>query len=223
MFATEMPLSVVIVDAQPIFADVLTAITRSAFPAACIGTARDLAQGLASARAAANVGLVLLDLELPGCDGIVALSVFRKALPAAKIVVVSAVEARRIVLSALEAGAAGYIPKSVPPPVIAAALRLVVSGGTYAPPDYIAPVAASAAVNEPASPASRTTLTARQREVLRLIACGLANKEIARRLRITEETVKQHARAVYMALGVAGRWQAARVAESLGMVEIDRE
>ena len=208
-------MSVLVVDDHPIVVEVLNAIVRGVFPEANLSTASGLDEGLAAARAAENLGLVLLDLGLPGCAGISALAGFRAALPAARVVVVSAVESPRMVLAALEAGAAGYIPKTSQPPLIAAALRLIAAGGTYVPLECIASPAPLA--GEAASGASRTALTARQREVLRLIVRGFANKEIARQLRIAQDTVKQHARAVYAALGVASRSQAAREAQSRGI------
>ena len=209
-------MSVLVVDDHPIVVEVLNAIVRGVFPEAKLSTASSLEEGVAAARAAENLGLVLLDLGLPGCAGISALAGFRAAVPAARVVVVSAVESPRLVLAAFEAGAAGYIPKTSQPPLIAAALRLVAAGGTYVPLECIA--SAVAAVTDEAAPgASRTALTARQREVLRLIVRGHANKEIARQLRIAQDTVKQHARAVYAALGVASRSQAARAAQSRGI------
>jgi DNA-binding NarL/FixJ family response regulator len=209
-------MSVLVVDDHPIVVEVLNAIVRGVFPEAKLTAASGLDEGLAAARAAENLGLVLLDLGLPGCEGISALAGFRAGVPSARVVVVSAVESPRMVLAALEAGAAGYIPKTSQPPLIAAALRLVAAGGTYVPLECIAsPVPALA--GEAAPGVSRTALTARQREVLRLIVRGFANKEIARQLRIAQDTVKQHARAVYAALGVASRSQAARAAQSRGI------
>jgi DNA-binding NarL/FixJ family response regulator len=212
-FVAAAPMRVLVIDDHPIVVEVLNAIVRGVFPEASLSAASGLDEGLAHARAAGALDLVLLDLGLPGCGGISALTRFREAVPAARVVVVSAVESRRIVLAALEAGAAGYIPKTSPPTLIAAALRLVAAGGTYVPLECIH----SGIANDPAPETPRIALTARQREVLGLIVRGLANKEIARHLRIAQDTVKQHARAVYAALGVAGRSQAARAAESRGI------
>lgn len=153
----------------------------------------------------------MLDLGLPGCAGIEALTRMRAAAPEARIVVVSATEERDVILAALRAGAAGYVPKTSKPGVVTAALRLVAAGGVYVPPQTLGDVPAAA----------RKALTGRQLEVLRLLARGLANKEIARNLRIGQETVKQHARAVYAALGVSRRAQAGRAAERRG-IKLDR-
>lgn len=205
------PISVLVVDDHPMVVEVLNAIVRAVFPGALLDMATGLDEALAAARTAPEPDLVLLDLGLPGCSGISALVRLREAAPALRVVVVSAVESRRVVLAALAAGAAGYIPKTLQPPLIAAALRLVAAGGTYVPLECIEPETQM----EPERP--QVALTARQRDVLRLIVKGFANKEIARHLRIAQDTVKQHARAVYAVLGVAGRAQAARAAESRGI------
>jgi DNA-binding NarL/FixJ family response regulator len=216
-FAIPTPISVLVVDDHPIVVEILNAIVRGVFPEANLSAAFGLVEGLASARAAESLDLVLLDLGLPGCEGISALNEFRAALPAVRVVVVSADDSPRVVLAALEAGAAGYIPKTSQSSVIAAALRLIAAGGTYVPLECIESALAPGADEGVAAGASRTALTARQHEVLRLIVRGFANKEIARQLRIAQDTVKQHARAVYAVLGVAGRSQAARAAESRGI------
>jgi DNA-binding NarL/FixJ family response regulator len=112
-------------------------------------------------------------------------------------------------LRALDMGAVGYVPKTHAPPLIAAALRVVSEGGIYVPPQAI-----NGHANGSESP---LPLTGRQLDVLRLIVEGMANKEIARHLRIAKDTVKQHAKAVYAVLGIATRSQAARAAERRGI------
>jgi DNA-binding NarL/FixJ family response regulator len=161
--------------------------------------------------AAGRIDLVLLDLGLRGCAGIASLTLFRDACPEVPVVVLSASEERATVTAALAAGAAGYLPKTSPIPVISAALQLVAAGGRYVPPQALE--------LEPDGERDeqRVPLTERQQDVLRLIAKGLANKEIARHLNIARDTVKQHTRAVYAALGVAGRAQAAHVAGRRGI------
>lgn len=201
--------SILIVDDHPLIVEIMGAVARKVFPAARLHVANGLAEALTTARAE-SVDLVLLDLGLPGCRDISALTQFREAFPAARVVVVSAMEERAVVLAALEAGAAGYIPKTSAPAVVAAALRLVGEGGIYVPPQ---------AIDVEPAPArgARAALTGRQLEVLRLMARGLANKEIAQNLRIAKDTVKQHAKAVYAALGVSSRTQAGRAAQLRGI------
>lgn len=204
---------ILIVDDHPLVLTVLGAVVQAVFPNAQTRSVASLEEALDAASATPD--LVLLDLGLPGCTGIAALTRILAAHAAARVIVVSATETRDTILAALEAGAAGYIPKTSKPDVFVAALRLVAAGGTYVPPQALPlepPIPAEPVVAE-----RRGELTERQREVLRLIAKGMGNKEIARNLCIAHDTVKQHAKAVYAALGVGSRLQAARVAESLGI------
>ncbi len=199
---------VLVVDDHPLVALILLEQARAAFPGAQVAGAGSVAEAIASE----GVDLVMLDLGLPGCVGIEALTRVRAAHPEARVVVVSATEERDVILAALGAGAAGYIPKTSAPGVVTAALRLVAEGGVYVPPQAL----------EGERPAGEPIgLTGRQLEVLRGIARGQANKEIARRLGISEDTVKQHAKAVFAALRVKSRSQAGRAAERRG-IKLDR-
>jgi DNA-binding NarL/FixJ family response regulator len=198
-----------VVDDHPILHEVLGAVTLSVFSDAQVCFASSLEQAFERARDGDVVDLTLLDLGLPGCTGLDALLAFRSSFPAVRTVVVSATEDRASVLRALDMGAVGYLPKTHAPPLMAAALRLVSEGGVYVPPQAI-----NGHANGSASPLA---LTGRQLDVLRLIVQGMANKEIARQLRIAKDTVKQHAKAVYSALGIATRSQAARAAERRGI------
>jgi DNA-binding NarL/FixJ family response regulator len=199
---------VLVVDDHPLVAMVLAEQARAAFEGARIESAASLAEAIETARAMGGAEYCLLDLGLPGCIGLEALTRFRTAYAETRVIVVSAVEARAVVLGCLEAGAAGYIPKTSSPTVVTAALRLVAGGGTYVPPQVL----------ESVNPIEDDlSLTGRQREVLCLIARGLANKEIAQSLHIARDTVKQHAKAVYAALGVKSRAQAARAARLHGI------
>jgi DNA-binding NarL/FixJ family response regulator len=114
------------------------------------------------------------------------------------VLVVSANEERACVTAALEAGAAGYIPKAFPPLAIAAAIRLVAEGGTYIP--YTRP--------EQRAGRQDAGLTERELDVLRLLGRGLSNKDIARELEIADSTVRQHMSAIFRALGVSSRVEA---------------
>ncbi|MGH8706260.1 MAG: response regulator [Burkholderiales bacterium] len=205
-------MKVLIVDDHPILHEVLGAVARSVFRDADISFAKNLEEAFARAREGETLDLVLLDLGLPGCAGLDALAEFRAAFPALRTIVVSATEDRVSVLRALELGAIGYVPKTHAPPLIAAALRLISEGGMYVPPQAIGGDADTRAARDATIP-----LTGRQLDVLRLIVKGMANKEIAQHLRIAKDTVKQHAKAVYAALGIATRSQAARAAERRGI------
>ena len=200
---------VLIVDDHPILHEVLGAVARSVFPDAAVSFAKTLEEACEQAPDFAPRDLVLLDLGLPGCVGLSALETFRSNFPALRVIVVSARDDRTTILCSLELGAVGYVPKTHDTALMAAALRLVSEGGIYVPPQAIE--------NDSHEADTRAPLTGRQLDVLRLIARGLANKEIAQELHIAKDTVKQHAKALYSALGIATRSQAARAAERRGI------
>jgi len=197
-------MDVLLVDDHPILHETLRAVVASVAPDAQFHGETSLGGGVSRARQLKDLQLVLLDLLLPGCTGIEALVQFLKVLPRARIVVISATEDSDSVRAALDAGAIGYLPKTSSPKIIADALRGVLEGGSYVPPQ------AMGAVPHVRSPLTLTDLgiTERQADVLKLVTKGLPNSEIARQLNIAENTVKQHAHAAYRALGVSSRTEA---------------
>ena len=127
-------MDVLLVDDHPIIHETLRAIVRSVRPGAQFHSQFDLAGALAEASRLKALALVLLDLGLPGCSGVDALVKFRKALPEARVVVISANEDQEWVRAALKEGAVGYLPKTLRPKVMADALRTILDGGVYTPP-----------------------------------------------------------------------------------------
>jgi DNA-binding NarL/FixJ family response regulator len=210
----------IIVDDHPLIQAAVTNILRRIDPQGEIGTAGDCESGLALAERGAEPDLALLDLNLPGHSGIPALKLWRSRLPAVPVVVLSATDDPQTVLAAMDAGAAGFIPKSSTNEVMETAVRLVLAGGKYLPPEVLARRAATApSAPSPKSAAAVATLglTQRQMQVLRLIASGASNKVICRELGLAERTVKAHVTAVFRALNVASRTQAALAAARLGL------
>jgi DNA-binding NarL/FixJ family response regulator len=124
---------VLLVDDHPIIQQVLGAVARKVFSGAQIDIASGLEEAIETAGDGDAPDLVLLDLGLPGCAGLEALTAFRRAHPEPRVVVVSANEDRGSMAGAIEAGASGYVPKTHTPPLIAVALRVVAEGGTYVP------------------------------------------------------------------------------------------
>ena len=122
-----------------------------------------------------------------------------------RIAVVSASETGVLVAAALRAGAAGYIPKTSSPDMIIAALSVVIAGGVYIPPQVLAQIGQT------------PVFTARQLEVLQLLAQGSSNRDIARILGIADNTAKQHTHAVFQALNVTSRSQAIVAAARMGI------
>ena len=201
-------MDVLVVDDHSFIHETLGAVARAALPGAEVHAETSLSGALARAsRLRESLALVLLDLGLPGCSGIEALTRFREALPGLRVVVISATEDAASVEAAIQAGAAGYIPKTTVPPLMVAALKLVVSGGTYLPPQLMQEGQRTASAKKPATIAE-LGLTERQTDVLRLLLKGLAYREIARQLKIAENTVKHHSQAVYRTLGVTSRTEA---------------
>ena len=168
-----------------------------------------------------DTGLILLDLALPDRDGFDVLAELRERYPAATIVVLSGHQGADKVRRALDLGARGYIPKSAKGDVMINALRLVMSGGTYIPPEILSgglsspPQARYAAADKLASPQA-AGLTERQIEVLALIMQGKNNKTICRTLDLAEPTVKNHVTAILRALDVPSRTAAVVAVNKLG-------
>src|SRR5207244_883644 len=131
-----------------------------------------------------ELDLVLLDLGLPGCVGVDALTSFRRRFPRVACIVVSARDDRDCIVASFKAGASGYVPKNSPSRVIIAALRLVMSGGIYIPRQVLSYVEAS--VERPSGSRLNAVLTDRQRQVLRLLLQGRRNGQIAHELQISE-------------------------------------
>jgi DNA-binding NarL/FixJ family response regulator len=171
----------------------------------------DAESALARVREDDGIDLVLLDLRLPGMSGFEALDALRREHPDVPVVVLSASESVADVRAVLARGASGFIPKSARGSVLLAALRRVLAGHVYVPE-----VLADAGDGVPV--ASRV-LTGRQIEVLRLLARGLTNREIAEVLRISEETAKTHVKHIYEALDVSNRTEAAMRMRELGLGE----
>ncbi len=161
--------------------------------------------------------LLLLDLGMPGGDGMSALARLCNRYPEMPVAVVSASEDRATIEKAIDHGAAGYIPKSMAMNVMMNAIRLILSGGVYLPETLLrsksdAPedVGNTSRGNDEIAP---EPLTQRQIDVLCLMCEGLSNKEIARRLGISPHTVKIHVAAVLKALHADNRTQATRLAD----------
>lgn len=150
--------------------------------------------------------LILLDIDLPGTDGLSAMPELRKLAPDVPMIVLSGSEAIQNIKSALDRGAVGYIPKSCNSHEMLAAMRLVLQGGIYIPPRLLTKLKATPlTTSESSQSAEPQALTKRQIEVLDCIAKGMSNKLIARALAISEGTVKLHVFAIMRILNVHNR------------------
>jgi DNA-binding NarL/FixJ family response regulator len=153
--------------------------------------------------------IVLVDLVMPGVDGLEALRTLRERVPTARAIVLSSFIDDDKLLPAVRSGAAGYLLKDVQPQELVAAIRTVHDGGAL-----LHPRVASRLLQEVTS----DPLTPREREVLSLIGRGMANKAIARELGLSEKTVKAHVSNILAKLGVTDRTQAALYAVRAGLV-----
>ncbi len=206
-------LDVLVVDDHPLFRDAIVNVVADLDPDHRVEEACSLEEALAAVGAAPDRDLILLDLFLPGAEGLEGLSALREAAPAVPIVVVSAWSERGPVLQAIERGAIGYIPKTSPRPVFVQALRQVLGGSIYIPADVMRDSGAS----RPPPPCGAAGgnlagLTRMQLTVLRHLAHGESNKMIARALGLAEPTVKGHVSALLRKLNLQTRAQVIAVA-----------
>jgi DNA-binding NarL/FixJ family response regulator len=192
----------------------LTDLLRAADGVEVVGAIED---GLLAVAAVNELepDILLMDLSMPGLDGIEATRAVLAVRPTTKVIILTSFSENARILSALEAGAVGYLLKDADPDDIIKALRDATAGGVP-----LSPKAARALL-----PAGRSTgsagaesLTAREQEVLSLVATGLPNKSIARQLTISEKTVKAHLTRVFTVLGVSDRTSAALWAQRNGLV-----
>jgi len=159
--------------------------------------------------------VVLMDLVMPKLDGLAAMRGLRERVPRARVIVLTSFLDDDKLLPALRAGAAGYLLKNAPPPEVARAVRAAHAGEALLDPVVAARLVETLAGD--GDPLDR--LTPREREVLELIGRGFPNKRIARRLEVSEKTVKSHVGHVLAKLGVTDRTQAAVVAVRAGLVD----
>jgi two-component system nitrate/nitrite response regulator NarL len=212
-------MKLLIVDDHPVVRDGLAALLRQLGPGVTVLQAEDSAQGLSVADAHPDLDVVILDLAMPGKDGFAGLHEFGNLRPQLPVVVLSSSEDPRDVRRALASGALGYIPKSAPPRSILAALQFVLAGNVYVP-TLLAHETASTWVKAPDDgvPRSGVRLTSRQTEVLRLLCEGRSNKEIGLKLGLSQKTIKVHVTAIFKAMNVVNRIQAAAAATKAGLI-----
>lgn len=212
-------ISLLIVDDHPVVRAGLHGMFESDSGFAVLGEAAS-GEAAVDAVRAARPDIVLMDLQMPGIGGVEAIRRIR-ALPAPPpVLVLTTYDTDAQILSAIEAGAAGYLLKDTPRDALFAAVRSVVAGGSPLAPTVAArllqrlPHAAGRRAAEP--------LTSRELDVLRLVGHGASNREIARDLRIGEATVKSHLLHVFEKLGVADRTSAVTTAIERGLIELPR-
>lgn len=211
-----------VVDDHALIRDAMQSLLASIDQEARVMLAASAAQARSHLEAEPDVDLVLLDLHLPDADGLTLLGEFRATRPALAVVMLSGEREVATVRRALEAGAAGFIPKTEPREVLASALSLVLAGGVYVPREALGIATRGAAASAGVGPTPASLgLTERQVEVLALIMKGRTNKHICRQLNLAEPTVKNHVTAILRALKVTSRTEAVLAVTELGW-QLDR-
>lgn len=201
---------VLLVDDQPSRASSLRMLATRAFGDLRIRSVGTLSAGLHEAQEAEKLDLVVLELGVGGSPGIEALLRFRRELPSLRVLVFSSEGDSGLTQAALEAGAVGYVPSSVSLVATVAAIRLISEAGVYVPSPESLPATPTAACEVPA-------LTPREIEVLRLVARGFDDKDIARELDVAEDIVELQMLGIQVALGASSRVEALIIAARGGL------
>lgn len=208
------PHRLIIADDHPLFRDALEQTVASAFDSAEIIQTGSLDDVVSKLDSNDDVDLVLLDLKMPGVRGFSGLMFLRAQYPNIPVVVVSASEAVPVIRRALDLGASGFIPKSAPMDAMQNAIRSVLAGEIWSPPDIDLTTSDEEQIE--ADLARRmATLTPQQMRVLMMLRDGLLNKQIAYELSVSEATVKAHVSAILSKLNVDSRTQAVIAAGKL--------
>ena len=204
-----MKIRIVVVDDHPVVRDGLIAMLNTQSDFEVVGEAGDGEEALQKV-AKRNPDVLLLDLEMPGVDGIETLRRLQNEKEQVRVIVFTVFDTDERIVSAMQAGAKGYLLKGAPRDEVFRAVRVVNEGGSL-----LEPLVASKFLDSVNNP---DALTARQKEVLKLLATGLLNKEIADQLGIAERTVKFHVSEILAKLGAGNRTEAVAVATRKGLI-----
>lgn len=215
-------MKILLVDDHALFRDGMHYVLRQLDEQIEILDAGNFSAALAQAEQHPDLDLVLLDLNLPGAEGIPSVKLFHTRFPALPLVVISASDHRDDIEKVLNNGAMGFISKMSNADAMVQALRLVLDGGVYLPPQLLQRAVSGAEQHPRVDRRSWRTnefgLTARQMDVLHLLAEGQSNKVIADAMGLAEGTVKIHVAAIFSALRVNRRADAVNTARRLGML-----
>lgn len=207
------PVRVLIADDHPVVRDGLRAIIATEPALDLAGEAVDGAEAIRLA-GALDPDVVLMDLQMPGTDGVAATAAIRAAHPGIRVLVLTAYDADADITRAIDAGATGYLLKDTTREVLLAAIRAAARGEPALSPAVTGRVLAR--MRAPRAEA----LSAREAQVLSAVSRGLANKQIARELRLSEATVKTHLEHIFAKLGVSDRTAAATLALQRGAIRL---
>ncbi len=217
-FLTSTPVRILLADDHPVVRDGLRAMLGTQPDFQIVGEA---ASGVEAVQRAGQLqpDVILLDLEMPDFDGVTALEKIRAANPAARIIILTAYDEDERIVSAVIAGAQGYLLKGAPREDIFKAIRVVHEGGSLLQP-IVASKLRQHLTGQAAKPDAAIDLTPREIEVLHLLAQGKSNKQIAAELTITERTCKFHVSSILSKLEAANRTEAVKIAAQRGLVSL---
>jgi DNA-binding NarL/FixJ family response regulator len=197
---------IIIVDDHPLFRDALRQAVAAAFVDSETLVASSLDELVAKLESEADIDLILLDLAMPGVQGFSGLLLLRTEHPEIPVIIVSATGDPGTIRRAMDFGASGFVPKSQPVDRIRDAVKTVLDGGVWTPPDL--DLTGTADQDASSLAARLSTLTPQQIRVLMMLGEGLLNKQIAWKLGVSEATIKAHVSAILQKLGVDSRTQA---------------
>jgi DNA-binding NarL/FixJ family response regulator len=204
---------ILIADDHPLFREAISSVIENGFPGCETLETEDLDSALVIAQQEEDLDLILLDLNMPGMNGLNGLMSLRNDSPTIPVVIVSAEQDKQVVLQAITYGAVGFITKSSPREQMTEALQQILDGNVYLPSDIIRSEKPSNSMHRrhdesKIPPEMLSSLTRRQLLVLERMSEGESNKQIAYNLNIAETTVKAHVSAILRKLGVHNRIQA---------------
>lgn len=214
----KVTIRILVTDDHPVLRDGLIAVLSTQSDFEVIGEA---GSGLEAVRKAQELqpDVVLLDLEMPEMDGVEALKLMRGSRPDVRVIIFTVFDTDERILGAVQAGAKGYLLKGVPRDQVFDAIRVVHAGGSL-----LQPVVASRLLDQISkgtdSPKAASSVTPRELDVLRLLAQGLQNKEIADNLNIAERTVKFHVGSILSKMGAGNRTEAVTIAVQRGLIKL---
>ncbi|MCA9668980.1 MAG: response regulator transcription factor [Myxococcales bacterium] len=212
-----MTVRLLIVDDHPIVVDGLEAVLSTQEDFVVVGSANDADSAVARVRELCP-DVVLLDLEIPGGSGVQVLERLRDEGLAARAIIFTAFDDDARLVAAVEAGARGYLLKGVARERLFEAIRTVHAGQSLLPPELISKLMQGLASKARGAPLQGEHLTARELQVLRLLASGLSNPAIGEQLSISTRTVKFHVTAILAKLAAKSRAEAARIAAERGLL-----
>lgn len=198
---------ILVIDDHPLFREAMRSAIESAYDGASVDEAETLAEGLEALAKDAKFDLVMLDLNIPDTEGYFGLADLRARFPRIPVAIVSGHEEPRIIKDVMSHGALGFIPKSTRKPDLINAVKTVLDGEIYLPPDYREPEEAPGDMERSELLEKLATLTPQQLRVLNMLRDGLLNKQIAYELDVGETTVKAHVSEILRKLGVYSRTQ----------------